>query len=320
VDWPRLLDERNFGIGIIVANVPEGLLPTVTLALAMSSQRMAKRKALVKHLPSVETLGCTTVICTDKTGTLTENRMTVDRFYADHLVVESNESSFSTGGRVISTDEAEQWRPLFDDLLHCHNAKQIRQPDGRFVLTGDPTEVALLQFAIDHGLAHKPSFRRMGELAFDADRKRMSTLHWVEGRLTAFVKGAPEAMLECCSHILIRGQAEVMSADERRRILIKSRSFAEQAYRLLAVASREVVHQPPHIEVETIETDLTFLGLSHDRSTASRSTYRHRNLPSGWYPCGDDHRRPCTHRSGDWTEDRTGVRVRRWSARRCSGD
>ena len=82
-----------FGIGIIVANVPEGLLPTVTLALAMSSQRMAKRNALIKHLPSVETLGCTTVICTDKTGTLTENRMKVDRFYADGLVIESRETA-----------------------------------------------------------------------------------------------------------------------------------------------------------------------------------------------------------------------------------
>jgi sodium/potassium-transporting ATPase subunit alpha len=85
-----------FGIGIIVANVPEGLLPTVTLALAMSSQRMAKRNALVKHLPSVETLGCTTVICTDKTGTLTENRMKVDRFYADGLVIELREGAFVT--------------------------------------------------------------------------------------------------------------------------------------------------------------------------------------------------------------------------------
>ena len=187
--------------------------------------------------------------------------MTVDRFYADRLVIESREGSFCAGGRVISTADAEQRRPLFDALLHCHNVKRVRQSDGRFVLSGDPTEVALLQFADDHGLAHRPTFRRMGELAFDADRKRMSTLHWVEGRLTAFVKGAPEAVLGLCSHILIHGQAEVMTADERRRILSQSRLFAEQAYRVLAVADREVVHQPEHIEVETIETDLTFLGL-----------------------------------------------------------
>ncbi|MGQ0694861.1 MAG: cation-translocating P-type ATPase [Nitrospiraceae bacterium] len=250
-----------FGIGIIVANVPEGLLPTVTLALAMSSQRMAKRKALVKHLPSVETLGCTTVICTDKTGTLTENRMKVDRFYADGLVIESREGCFFTRGRLVSTADAEQWQPLFDALLHCHNAKRVRRSDGRSVVTGDPTEVALLEFAIHHGLAHRRPLRRMGELAFDADRKRMTTLHWAEGRLVAFTKGAPESVLAVCTNAKLHGNSVVMTPDERARILDQSRSFAEQAYRVLAVAMRDVAHQPEHIEVETIEEDLTFLGL-----------------------------------------------------------
>ncbi len=250
-----------FGIGIIVANVPEGLLPTVTLALAMSSQRMAKRNALIKHLPSVETLGCTTVICTDKTGTLTENRMKVDRFYAEGVVIESREGCFFTRGRMVSTMEAERWRLFFDALLHCHNAKRIRRPDGRSVASGDPTEVALLEFAVEHGLAHRPPLRRMGELAFDADRKRMSTLHWSEGRLIAFTKGAPEPVLVLCTKLLIHGEPVTMTPDERTRILNQSRLFAEQAYRVLAVATREVAHQPEHIEVETIENDLTFLGL-----------------------------------------------------------
>lgn len=250
-----------FGIGIIVANVPEGLLPTVTLALAMSSQRMAKRQALVKHLPSVETLGSTTVICTDKTGTLTENRMKVDRFYADGLIIESREGYFFTRGRLVSTAEAEQWRPFFDVLLHCHNAKRARQPDGHTVVTGDPTEVALLEFAVEHGLAQRPPLRRMGELAFDADRKRMSTLHWAEGRLVAFTKGAPESVLAHCTSIRHHDDVNLMTPEERTRILNQSRLFAEQAYRVLAVAMRDVVHEPEHIEVETIETDLTFLGL-----------------------------------------------------------
>ena len=250
-----------FGIGIIVANVPEGLLPTVTLSLAMSSQRMAKRQALVKHLSSVETLGCTTVICTDKTGTLTENRMKVDRFYADGLVIESRESRFFTRGRVVSNTDAERWRPFFDALLHCHNAKRVRRSDGRVVVTGDPTEVALLEFAIEHGLGHRPPLRRMGELAFDADRKRMSTLHWSEGRLIAFTKGAPESVLPLCTGHLMKGEIVAMTADERARILSQSRSFAEQAYRVLAVAMRDVAHQPEHIDVDTVENDLTFLGL-----------------------------------------------------------
>lgn len=250
-----------FGIGIIVANVPEGLLPTVTLALAMSSQRMAKRNALIKHLSSVETLGCTTVICTDKTGTLTENRMKVDRFCTDGLVIEAREGCFFTRGRLITTTDAEQWQSLFDALLNCHNAKRVRHPDGRFVVTGDPTEVALLEFAIEHGQAHRPPLRRMGELAFDADRKRMSTLHWSEGRLLAFTKGAPESVLALCTSVLVHDEAVPMTPDERTRLLNQSRTFAEQAYRVMAVAMREVAHQPEQIEVETIEQDLTFLGL-----------------------------------------------------------
>ena len=250
-----------FGIGIIVANVPEGLLPTVTLALALSSQRMAKRNALVKHLPSVETLGCTTVICTDKTGTLTENHMTVDRFFVDGLVIEAREGCFFTRGRMISTADAEQWRPFFDALLHCHNARRVRKSDGHVAVTGDPTEVALVEFVIEHGLAHQPPLRRMGELAFDADRKRMSTLHWAEGQLVAFTKGAPESVLAYCSHLRVHDRTPPMTSDDRTRILNQSRLFAEQAYRVLAVAMRDVTHQPEHIEVETIETDLTFLGL-----------------------------------------------------------
>ena len=251
-----------FGIGIIVANVPEGLLPTVTLALAMSSQRMAKRRALVKHLPSVETLGCTTVICTDKTGTLTENRMKVDRFYVDGLEVESREGCFFSRGRLISTTDAEQWRHFFDALLHCHNAKRARKPDGHFAVTGDPTEVALLEFTINHGLAHRPPLRRMGELAFDADRKRMSTLHWAEGRLVAYVKGAPESVLALCTHTQRHdGDAVPMTSDERTRLLAQSRTFAEAAYRVLAVAMRYIAHQPEELDVDTVEADLTFLGL-----------------------------------------------------------
>lgn len=268
-----------FGIGIIVANVPEGLLPTVTLALAMSSQRMAKRNALIKHLPSVETLGCTTVICTDKTGTLTENRMKVDRFYADRLVIEAREGCFFTAGRLVGNIDAERWQFFFDALLHCHNAKRVRRSDGRFVVTGDPTEVALLEFAIEHGLAHRPPLRRMGELAFDADRKRMSTLHWSEGRLIAFIKGAPESVLPLCTRTQLHGEAVPLMPDERARILNQSRSFAEQAYRVLAVAMREVAHQPEHIEVETIEEDLTFLGL------VAMMDPPHREVPAAIVTC-----------------------------------
>ena len=256
-----LLSSAMFGIGIIVANVPEGLLPTVTLALAMGSQRMAARKALIKHLASVETLGCTTVICTDKTGTLTENRMRLDKLYVDDLIVDSREGCLFSRNRLIIAAEAERWRPLFDAMIHCNNAKRTRRPDGRSQASGDPTETALLEFASDHGLLHRPPLRRMGEWPFDADRKRMTTLHWSEGRLLAFTKGAPESVLPRCTMQQGSSAATELTLDGRKKILAQSQTFARQAYRVLALAMREVERGVDNLEADTLEQGLTFLGL-----------------------------------------------------------
>lgn len=250
-----------FGIGIIVANVPEGLLPTVTLALAMGSQRMAKQRALIKHLPAVETLGCTTVICTDKTGTLTTNKMTVDRFYIDHHIVEARDGGLLAQNRLINAVEAGNWRPFFDAMIHCNNAKRIRRSEARTVLAGDPTEAALLEFADAHGLTRRRPLPRMRELAFDADRKRMTTLHWAEGRLVAFVKGSPESVLPRCSRLRQHDHGVELGTDERQQILMQSRAFAEQAYRVLAVAMREIEQGIEVLDIDTVERDLTFLGL-----------------------------------------------------------
>jgi sodium/potassium-transporting ATPase subunit alpha len=250
-----------FGIGIIVANVPEGLLPTVTLALALGSQRMAKRHALIKQLTSVETLGCTTVICTDKTGTLTENRMRVVRFYMDHLEIEVQSSCLVIAGRVTSAIEAQEYAPLFDAIIHCHNAKHVRRTDVRPAVTGDPTEVALVEFAQDHGLLQHEPLPRMGELPFDADRKRMTTLLWREGRLVAFVKGAPESLVPLCNQMLHHGALLPMSQEDRQRIMAQSRTFAQQAYRVLAVAMRDIEQGIEKLDIDQVEQNLTFLGL-----------------------------------------------------------
>ena len=250
-----------FGIGIIAANVPEGLLPTVTLALALGSQRMAARKALIKHLTSVETLGCTTVICTDKTGTLTENRMRVDRLYVDGVEIECRPDSLMLRGRLLGAQDMELWQPLVDAMTLCNNARRVRRQDGRPGVTGDPTEVALIEFALDHGLLHGHQPARMGELPFDADRKRMSTLHWIGGRLVAYVKGAPEFVLPLCTRVHRHGATVGMTADDRQKFLAQSQAFAHQAYRVLAVAMRDIERGHESLTVETVERDLTFLGL-----------------------------------------------------------
>ncbi len=253
-----------FGVGIIVANVPEGLLPTVTLALAMGSQRMARRRALIKQLTSVETLGCTTVICTDKTGTLTENRMRVERFYVDDADVEVRDGRLVRHGAPWAPGDSEAWTMLAQTMAYCHNARRVRRAEGpgRVVWQGDPTEVALLECLERTGLMPQDRARRMGELAFDADRKRMTTLHWIEGSLRAFVKGAPESVLPLCTSRREGGRLSPMTAEARDAALAQSRRLAEQAYRVLAFAARPIESGAErHLAVETVERDLTFLGL-----------------------------------------------------------
>ncbi len=254
-----------FGIGIIAANVPEGLLPAVTLALAMGSQRMAKRKALIKRLTSVETLGCTTVICTDKTGTLTMNRMEVERLYVNGGEVEAREGQLLLQGKACRVSEQESLRLLCLASALCNNARLVRRGEGPGSLTtvqGDPTEVALLTFAQRYGPADWNHHARMGELPFDADRKRMSTLHWMEGKLGAFVKGAPEVIIALCSRTYRDGVLVPFTQDMREAALAQSRAFAHQAYRVLAVATREIERGlARHLTPDTVEQDLIFLGL-----------------------------------------------------------
>ena len=174
------------------------------------------------------------------------------QLYVDDLVVESREGCLFTRNRLITAPESEGWRPLFDAIVHCNNAKRTRHPDGRSRTTGDPTETALLEFAADHGLLHRPPLRRMGEIPFDADRKRMTTLHWSEGRLLAFTKGAPESVLPLCTRQQGSSTPAELTVDGRKKVLAQSQAFAQQAYRVLAVAMREVergavsyTHLPP---------------------------------------------------------------------------
>jgi sodium/potassium-transporting ATPase subunit alpha len=173
--WENFL----FAVGIIVANVPEGLLPTVTLSLAMGSQRMAKRKALIKTLTSVETLGSVSVICTDKTGTLTQNRMAVKKI--------------ASLGEGIKTEE--QRPSLLAVALLCNNTKEV---EGH--MKGEPTEVALYRAAFESIGA--VGSKRIREFPFDSDRKRMSTINLLNGNTYVMTKGAPENIFTICSHCL----------------------------------------------------------------------------------------------------------------------
>ena len=226
-----------FGIGIIVANVPEGLLPTVTLALAMATQRMAARNVLVRHLPAVEALGSATAIVTDKTGTLTENSM------------RARTAVFADGPLDLDSPAAPfaKERPRFFEVArHCHSLHAVAD-HGRTVQLGDPMEAALVAMAARAG-SGGPVLERLDELPFDADRKRMSTLHRSGEEQILFCKGALEAVLPLCA----------LDEPLRRHFLAAEREIAARGERVLALAWRTV---PQGLPRERWEEDLQLAGL-----------------------------------------------------------
>jgi len=234
--WENLL----FAIGIIVANVPEGLLPTITLALALATQRMAKRNALVRHLPAVEALGSTTVILSDKTGTLTCNRMAVKRLWVD--------GEFHAPGHLAIASD-----PLHDLLWNASVCQDVRRVGGR--LLGDPTEVALAEFAAA-ALGTSATVARLAEIPFDAERKRMSVVCAMPAGRMLYCKGALETVLPLCT--ASRTPAGSVPLDDARRMTIRAaqETLASTGLRVLAFAQRALREN----EIGE-ETALTFLGL-----------------------------------------------------------
>ncbi len=230
--WHNLL----FAIGITIANVPEGLLPTVTLSLAMGSQRMAKKKALIKNLTSVETLGSVTVICTDKTGTLTQNRMEVEKVW-------TFDGRQSTSANLMMI------------AYLCNNAVY---EDGKY--RGDPTEVAILRKAKETSGDMKS--KRIFEIPFDSERKRMTTLNVHDGKTVVLTKGALETVLPLCNTILDNG-VQTLNEGYKELLTRAYHSMMDEGLRVIAFAlsdKKEVVIDEPAAEL-SVESDLTLVGL-----------------------------------------------------------
>jgi len=234
-------DNFIFAIGITVALIPEGMLPTMTLSLAMGSQRMARRKALIKTLPSVETLGAVTVICTDKTGTLTQNKMAVTKMWFDENVIDVKDFKKDNSAELLRI------------AYLCNNARFI---DGQY--KGDPTEVAL--FKVARETIGDFEAERMKEIPFDSERKRMTTINNIEGRTISFTKGAIESVLPLCAYLLINGEKVSMEKNIEKQIVEANHSLMDMGLRVLSFAYKEI-DEKERMRQEDIETDMVFAGL-----------------------------------------------------------
>lgn len=259
------------GVSLAVAAIPEGLPAIVTIALALGVQRMIRRNAIVRKLPSVETLGCATVICSDKTGTLTQNRMTVQRVFADGGWFSVTGSGYEPTGDFLAGDHKvdPNRRPALKSLIEiagtCNNAAMVEvDVDGRkdYAVQGDPTEGALLVMAKKAGFAEPDAvYRRIEELPFDSDRKLMSVLVQSGEDVFVFVKGAPDVLLDRSERVLLSGREEVLSTTTRKQILAANQEMASQALRNLAFGYRRFKSVESAKRAPDWESELVFVGL-----------------------------------------------------------
>ncbi len=261
------------GVSLAVAAIPEGLPAIVTVALAIGVQRMLKEKAIIRRLPAVETLGCATVICSDKTGTLTQNAMTVSQIFADGCHYDVTGQGYQPDGEIKTKSRSQSRQTGLYELLACavlcNNArldaeKTRSREEKRYTLLGEPTEGALLAMAGKAGIWREKlekDTKRVYELPFDSNRKRMSVVCQKGNRYQVYSKGAPDWLLENCSQIYWQGELKPLTAQIKAAVLAEHDQMAAQALRVLAFAAKETKALTWAQQEETLEQDLIFLGL-----------------------------------------------------------
>jgi potassium/sodium efflux P-type ATPase len=271
-DASDLVDVLLVGVSLAVAAVPEGLPTVLSVVLALGVQRMARQRAIVKKLSSVETLGSASVVCSDKTGTLTRNEMTIEK-----IVTPSGEVDVTGSGYRPDGELQVDGRPLDDPVLldevrsvldggSLANDAVLRQLDGEWTIQGDPTEAAFLVAEAKTGRteARESRFERVGEIPFTSERKLMTTLEADaerQGRIAVVTKGAPDVLLNRCTHERAAGENRRLTAARRSEVLATVDRLADRALRTLAVAYRPLPGTEPPPEDESIERELVYLGM-----------------------------------------------------------
>jgi len=263
-----------FAIGVAASCIPEGLPAEVSVALSLASGRLAKQNAIVKKLSAVETLGATHIICTDKTGTLTKNEMTVQKlvigdkiFDVSGLGYEPKGNILDSNGKALSSGELDKYMLFFEDGVFSSNAK-ISPPDAEhqsWYSIGDPTEAALITLAEKVGVIQKDLDRKSPELkeyTFDAVRKRMTSVRNRDGKMVAYVKGAPQSLLERCTHIFDGEKIRPITNEDKKSIEEKDSEFAQMAMRNLGYCYREIPEYTADMKMDDVEKGLTWLGLA----------------------------------------------------------
>jgi Ca2+-transporting ATPase len=256
INYTNALNMLIVSIALAVAAIPEGLPAIVTISLAISVKKMVKKNALVRKLASVETLGACSVICTDKTGTLTHNEMTVRKIFANNEIINVFGSGYGTQGNFSANPE--KIRLLLTAGMLC-NESEIVNEEGANKVIGDPTEGALIVSAMKAGLNHnrlKEAYSRIDEIPFSSERKMMTTIHRSASKTVAFSKGAPDVLLEKCSKNLINGKEINLTKTQKEEILKKTEEFASSALRVLGFA-----YNFEKTGKKECEKDMVFLGL-----------------------------------------------------------
>ena len=251
-----LVPQFLVAISLAISIIPEGLPATATIVMALGVQRMAKKNALIRKLPAVETLGSATVICSDKTGTLTLNKMTVTQIAVN--------GDFESGQTTAVKDAAAEHPKVYQELVYaaalCNDASL--DPDRKDEIIGDPTEGALIYMAQAFGFDHElleDDHPRLFEQPFDSDRKRMTTVHQIDGKYKAYTKGAVDEILPLCTHILTSRGVRPITKTDKSNIAQLCLAMSENALRVLGFAMRTLA-QVPEDDNENIEFDMTFIG------------------------------------------------------------